>query len=79
MDRVEGVVTQVIRDRGFAFVRGPDKRPRFFHARDMRPQTDFDVLEPGETVSFAPVGELDPNPRATNNGLKAAEVTRISF
>ena len=74
MERIEGVITQVVRDRGFAFVRGSDKQSRFFHARNVDPLSDFDILEPGGTVSFTPIGDLNDTPRAVNNGLKAINV-----
>ena len=69
-----GVVTRVFSAKGFAFVRGEDRQQRFIFARSVVPVHDFDLLREGLAVSFVPVGTLNPDPRAKNNGLRAEDV-----
>ena len=76
---MEGVVTKVVTTRGFGFIRGrKDNAIRFFHAKDVTPISDYDLLEEGVFVTFNPVGELDESEDATNNGLRADKVCLLS-
>ena len=59
MERMFGVVQRIMLNRGFAFVRGDDRRQRFFHARNVKPVSAFDTMFVGQRVSFVPEGELD--------------------
>jgi cold shock CspA family protein len=76
--RMEGTITKVRLNNGYAFVRSlEDNLPRFIFARDVEPVSAFDTLHEGQHVTFEPVGMLDTNPDAKHNGLRAVKV-RIS-
>jgi cold shock CspA family protein len=59
---MKGVVTRVIKSRGFAFVRGDDEISYFLHASELQPPA-FDLLREGQAVEFTP-GENGKGPRA---------------
>lgn len=74
-ERMVGVVTRVMLNNGYGFIRGlDDKLPRFFNIRDVQPSSDFDTMHEGQRVTFTPTGVLNTDPSAKNNGLKAIEV-----
>lgn len=70
-----GVITQVMLNKGFAFLRDvEDRQSRFIYARDVVPVAAFDTLHEGQQVTYEPVGKLDTSPGAKNNGLRAIKV-----
>ena len=75
---MEGVVTKMVPTRGFGFVQGRDNIIRFFHARNVVPISDYDVMEQGTNVTFEPVGEVNESEDAKNNGLRADKVCLLS-
>lgn len=59
-----GVITRLVRAKGFGFIRDDAGTERFFHRNDMA-GADFDTLEVGGTVRFTPEDEANgPRPRA---------------
>jgi cold shock CspA family protein len=56
---LEGIIERIIRNRGFAFLKGADGIERFFHRSGVRPWVNFDALAEGDTVSF----EEDRSPK----------------
>ena len=73
--RMTGVVIKVRLNKGYAFIRGVDDGlSRFVHAREVNPPCAFDTLHEGQAVTFTPVGELNSDPDAANNGLRAEDV-----
>lgn len=69
-----GVVTNVLKDKGIAFVRGEDGLSRLALAREFRPAVCFDTLQKGMRVTFEPT---DGGPRAGGNKLRAEKVTVV--
>jgi cold shock CspA family protein len=57
---MEGVITRLVIEKGFGFVRGSaDGRERFFHRSAMPPGFAFDLLHEGAVVRF----EEEPSDR----------------
>jgi cold shock CspA family protein len=67
---MRGVVTQVIYNRGFGFIRGDDGLSRFFHASFVIPEVAFDTLALGDVVDF------DPDVDGPDGKLRAKKVQR---
>lgn len=66
-----GVVTNVLNEKGIAFIRGEDGLSRLALAREFRPAISFDTLQKGMRVEFEPcIG----GPRAGGNKLRAEKV-----
>ena len=71
--RETGVVIRIIHNRGFGFIRGEnDNVSRFFNAKWVKPEIDFDTMHEGQRVTFVP----DNNGRA-GNGAQALEVRKV--
>lgn len=47
-----GQVKSVLYDRGFGFIRTADGEEVFFHREGLAPDVRFEMLRPGEEVSF---------------------------
>jgi CspA family cold shock protein len=47
-----GQVKSVLYDRGFGFIRTPEGEEVFFHREGLAPDVTFELLRPGEQVSF---------------------------
>ena len=59
-----GIITRLVRAKGFGFIRDDAGNERFFHRNDVA-GTDFDALEVGGAVRFTPEDEANgPRPRA---------------
>lgn len=67
---MEGVIVNVISDRGFGFVRGDDGRQYFFHCTAVQ-SADFDALQPRQRVAFD-IESSERGPRATAVRLAAS-------
>lgn len=63
---MNGVITEVFKARGFAFVKDDAGEMRFAHVREFVDQLEFDFLRTGQRVEFTPVIE--------SSGLRAVEV-----
>ena len=69
-ERMTGVITRMIPNRGFGFIRGTDHRSYFMHCRNVLPnEAAFDLLHEGQKVEFL---ATDSGP---DNTLRAKEVT----
>lgn len=76
--RLNGIVISIFQDNGFGFIRGNDRITRYFHAKDVEPRVEFDLMDKGQTVSFTPVDMGVENPAMKKgNGLRAAQVRRM--
>jgi cold shock protein len=67
----QGVVTRLIRDRGFGFVRSQDGSEIFFHHSAFPPGV-FDTLTEGQEMEFEV--EIDPRGR----GERARDITLLN-
>lgn len=78
MNRIKGTVTRVLLNKGFGFVRGTEDRlSRFMRACDVVPTSAFDTMHEGQSVTFISEGQLNNDPDAKNNGLRAVDVQII--
>lgn len=66
---MQGVVTAVIRAKGYGFITDEEGRARFFHAKELLGIT-FDQVKEGLSVTFDPY----TIPSGTGNGLRASRV-----
>jgi CspA family cold shock protein len=64
-----GQVKSVLYDRGFGFIRMPDGEEVFFHREGLAPDVNFEMLRPGEAVSFE-LRQGARGPRAENVTLE---------
>jgi cold shock CspA family protein len=53
----EGIIQQLVSERGFGFIRSSDGQKHFFHCRDLARGFFFDSLKEGDAVEF----ELRPS------------------
>lgn len=60
---MKGTVLSVFLNKGYAFIRGVDRRGYFAHVRQFQCQECFDTLMEGLTVAFVP-DEGERGPRA---------------
>lgn len=66
-----GQVKSVLYDRGFGFIRTPDGEEVFFHREGLAPDVTFEMLRPGEEVSFD-LRQGARGPRAENVSVDRA-------
>lgn len=68
---MQGVIKKIVRERGFGFITGEDKKEYFFH-QSMLVGTPFDTIEEGDRVHFE-----EDTQRKDGKGPRAAEVQVI--
>lgn len=69
-DRMTGVITRILLNRGFGFIRDDvDGRSWFLHAKEVVPAGAFDTMREGMAVSFVPTFN-----GAKADGRRAAEI-----
>jgi cold shock protein len=64
MPSMNGTIKRLVNDKGFGFILGGDGYEYFFH-NSACPQTAFDDLREGQTVTFD-VGQGPKGPRGEN-------------
>lgn len=62
---MEGYVKNIVRDRGFGFIRVDSGQEYFFHRSGCQPRGMFDTLNERDEVSFE-VESSEKGPRAGN-------------
>ena len=50
--RLSGIITNKIADRGFGFIKTPDGSDYFFHLTDLQPDLEFEMVQEGFQVTF---------------------------
>lgn len=68
---MNGTITRILPNKGYAFVRGEDGIARFAHAREFIPRIAFDKAYEGQRVTFTP---SDDGPKDKGDGLRATEI-----
>jgi cold shock CspA family protein len=66
---MNGYVFKIEKDKGFGFIRDEQGMSRFFNAKHVLPQIEFDRLNEGQTVTFNPT-----TVPGKGNGLRAVDV-----
>lgn len=66
---MNGYVFKLEKDKGFGFIRDEQGMSRFFNAKHVLPQIEFDKLIEGQIVTFTPT-----QVPGKGNGLRAEEV-----
>lgn len=65
-----GYVFKLEQDKGYGFIRDEQGMSRFFNAKHVLPQIDFDKMAEGQAVTFTPVSVSG----GKGNGLRAVDV-----
>jgi cold shock CspA family protein len=73
---VRGVVTRLVRNRGFAFLKGDDGIERFFHCSAVRPWINFSNLSEDDKVTFEE-DRSAKGPRAKNIDLDSPNTVEV--
>lgn len=74
---MDGYVFKLDKDRGFGFIRDEQGMSRFFNARSVLPQIDFDMMTEGTKVTFEP-RQHQPGTTFKGNGLFAVDVRKAA-
>ena len=72
MMRLTGVITKIIRAKGFAFILDEAGQERFLHVDDFFDPDDFDRVKTGEMINFEPRRRTG----SRGNGLGTRDVRR---
>ena len=73
-DEMTGVITRMLLEKGFCFIRGEDKISRFAHAQEFVSRVAFDLAQEGDQVTFTP----DVGVYGKGNGLRCTKIKMIT-
>lgn len=48
----QGIISRIINPKGYGFIGTSEKEHYFFHAKTMLSEDDFNIVKPGDLVSF---------------------------
>ena len=69
---MNGYVFKLEKDKGFGFIRDEQGMSRFFNAKHVLPQIEFDKMNEGQKVTFDPT-----QVQGKGNGLRAENVRLV--